>query len=458
MLQKINKKLLTVLSISFFLHLVAVLVATVFVVLHIVRKDDVILEAPSLPQSITPPKTEYQVSLDKLKKKTSPARLSPIVAKTVTDLSAPTITINPQSPVVSVHLNTNADKSFADGFRSLAGSGIGLTTFAKVKLFGIETDGERFFILVDASRDLVTDERGGLPAYHFVKERIVEVIENLPSGVQFNVAVFDNRDVYTFSSEMMRASEENKERLHAWIEPINKETYTGTLGNNANFDSTVEPLFANARFMARALNEAMRQRPDNIFVLTTGWHHMGHMFNIHSDQVAWSEYLRRYHDYSDQEVEEYYAEIYPLWKKYHGEKRDFADKELARENKIREQKGMPARILGTAEFGKYAEGKGFPDWAKYSNGKKFPLPPRVERSHFDDYIDELAKRFYVSEGKTPPRLNNIVFLARDTQDAKQIDQNKNDEAWLRRLAGRYDGKFDKVKLAETIKRTYENTN
>ena len=455
MFKKINKKLLTVLSISFFLHLIAGIVATVWVVINIVTKDEKIFEAPPPAQSITPPKKEYQVSLDKLKKKTSSTKLNPIVAKNISKLNVPSVDVNVQTPNVKVQMNTGTDRGLDAGFTTLGGSGMEFGNFAKIQLFGIESSGERFFILVDASPDMVVDERGGLPAYNYVKDRIVEVIEGLPSGVLFNVGVFDSGRVYTFSSEMMRASEENKQRLDAWIDPINKENYTGTLGNNAKFDNTIEPLLGNAHFMARALNEVMRQGPDNIFVLTTGWHYMGHIFNIHNEREEWGKYLKRYHGYNDKEVTEYYDEIYPLWQKYHQEKRDFGNIELEKENKIRLSKNMPPRVLGSGEIWRYARDKGFPDWAKYSKGKKFPLPPAVERNHFDDYIEELSKKFYVANDKKPPILNTIMFLARDVEDPKLVEQDKNDEKWMRRLAGRYDGKFDKVKLAETIKRTYE---
>lgn len=446
---KINKKLLSVLSISLLVHVVALVILATVIVINIVTREEEIFEAPPVVQSITPPKKQYQVSLEKLKNKTSSAKLNPIAVTTISQVNIPSldVVINP-STKVSVSVASNG---LDNGFSSLgAGSNMNFKDMAEIKLFGIESTGQKFFILIDASANMLFDKRGGIPGYQYVKEKVVEVVDNLPPGVLFNVAFFDSRKVNVLHPEMLRASDQNKARLKAWIEPVNKERVTGAMKGNGDWDRSIEPLKGASTYIPRALNVAMKQKPDNIYLMTTGWGEMGNLYSL-NDRENWGAILKSKHRYSDKDLDYYFNVQVPAWFKGSTLRNNYVNEQLTKINKKREEKGLPPKVLTPKERNEIA--------AKYKSlaelgldpqkRQDFIAPPSINKDMIADYIENLAKEFYLKNDMKPPVLNTIGFFTRNPDD-KTKEVEKSNESWLRSLARKLDGKFDDVRLAKNI--------
>lgn len=447
MFSKINKKLLSVLSISLLVHVVALIILGTVIVINIVTRDEEIFEAPPAVQAITPPKKQYQVSLEKLKNKTSSAKLSPIVTKQISKLNIPSIDVK-VSPSTNTTFSTD-DVGLNKGFSSLGDAGnINFKELAEIKLFGIESTGEKFFILIDASNNMLIDSRGGIPGYKYVKEKVLEVVNGLPSGVLFNVAFYNNTKVDMFSQKMLRASDDNKSRLQAWMAPVNSDSLSKDLNNNAIINSEIEPVAKNLAYTPKALNAAFGQNPDNIFLLTSGWAYMGRLYSIHKDRERWGEYLIKKEGFSNKEVEEYYEKGLPLWDQHSKDRQDHVNAKLNKINAERAKKGLPPKVLNLNEFNKLAAD--FPSFKKYSNGMDFPIPPGIDKDIVQDYINNMVEEFYESKNLKPPVLNTIGFFT-DKPNDKLKEKEKEDASWLRSIARRLDGKFEDVRLAKQIR-------
>ena len=50
---------------------------------------------------------------------------------------------------------------------------------ALFKFFGIKASGNRVIFIIDASRFMLTDEKGGIPAYNKVKDEIAQMMAGL---------------------------------------------------------------------------------------------------------------------------------------------------------------------------------------------------------------------------------------------------------------------------------------
>ena len=458
-----NIKLAFGIGLSLFLHLLLLYILGTIIISHYGEQTEEYFVAIPISKSIKPPKKEYKITLNKKKKNTTSIRPQPMTFKNPANIEV---------PYSIKHAPLNSSKSSfnykdikgldteIDNFSDLKATSKG---FAKLTLFGIDTIGEKFFILLDASPDMLTDELGGMLGYDFVKEEVNRVLGELPQGVLFNFALFDRSKVRVYSEKMILATPDNKKAIEEWIEPVNRERFTGPMGNNMKLDSDIPPLFKNVHSMAKAMQEAMRQQSDNIFILCSGWKNMGTIFNS-KNREQFSEHLRKDHGFSKKEVNLYYGDWQTLlnkrnekYKSYSKKRIKFAEQELLKENQIRAKEGLSPRIIGANTIWRYAIEKGFPHFKEPSYVTKKMLVPRflpVKKRDFEDYLAKMNQRYYPQEEKTEPLINIVLFKAKGLKDKDLIEKQRKESLWFRSLAKQYSGDFSEVKLAEAIIRRY----
>ena len=62
----------------------------------------------------------------------------------------------------------------------------------EIKFMGFKAKAERIIFIIDASRNMLVDAKGGLNSFKIIKEKVYELIGNLPAGSLFNVMLTDD--------------------------------------------------------------------------------------------------------------------------------------------------------------------------------------------------------------------------------------------------------------------------
>jgi hypothetical protein len=346
--------------VSLAIHAVLLVVAISFVAVTVIQKKDTEFEA----KPVNRPKMQLkklQVPVNIQKKRVKQPRLrkrivvQPKLNQNVPDIKMPEIT------------GVKGGLGTASGGFGVSG-GIGFT-MPEVELFGIKSKGEKVFIILDSSADMMYDEMGGIPAYTIIKEELIRILGGLPPTTLFNVIVFDS-DTYMLFPDMTSANSENIAKVKDWLEPLNavntdnagRTRYgTGTLGRGGsrnNEDLKAGEFRGQPRFY-RPVMLAMKNQADSIFLLTYGWDTQAYVTDgVDRDEWYQTSAGRRYL----RNLEE-------------------ARRLLQEENKKRAERGEPPRVLS---------GKSDLLSAYFPNS---PRPPRPQKYRYSakDYIEAMQE-------------------------------------------------------------------
>ena len=311
------------LVVSLAIHVLIIVVALSFVAVTIIQKQSVDFEA----KEINRPKMKLrklQVPVNVKKPPQQPKLRKQIVVKPNVARITPDIKM---PEIVGVKGGLGAG---GGGFGAIEGLGFSMP---EISLFGVKGKGEKIFIILDSSPEMMADEIGGIPAYTIIKQQLVRVLGGLPPTAVFNVAVYEHYRAVMRFPEMVPASAQNVEQVEQWLEPLNavrqgmgdKDYGIRTLGEGGT--KIEENLSAgkveNVMGWYRPAGLAMKQQADTVFVLTCTWgiqwHYLGEMDN---DDWKQSSAGRRW------------QEAYEAGRK-----------KLAEENRQRAEKGDPPRVI-----------------------------------------------------------------------------------------------------------------
>lgn len=266
-----------------------------------------------------------------------------------------------------------------------------------VNFFGIKSKGRRVAFLIDAERYMLTDPRGGYPAYQIVKEEIAGMIGKLGLETFFNVILYEGARVSAFSDKLIPATKANKAQITDWLYPVNRDFEKLGLASinykNNPVTSEIEPV-KNEHLSGylRAVQFAMECDVDAIFCISSGFRSMT--------------YPR-----PKEEVEKLLKEM--KWT----EKDDIANREavakaqawLAKENAARKAKGIPERVI--VGWGEIWRDMGLspiprqrPNW----------LPITAEMR--EDQVKNAMKVLYTAQAKTKPQINFVIFIGKDQDE------------------------------------------
>lgn len=151
----------------------------------------------------------------------------------------------------------------------------------EIDVFGIKGKGEKVFIMLDASDEMMYDEMGGIPAFTIIKEELVKIIDGLPQTALFNVSVFDKWKAYAMFPKLVPANNVNVAKVEEWLKPLNAvrpgmgvdEWGTRTLGVGGMQiqEDFRTGIFKGTESWHRPTMLAMKQQADAVFVLTSWW-------------------------------------------------------------------------------------------------------------------------------------------------------------------------------------------
>jgi hypothetical protein len=308
--------------VSLAVHAIIIVVAISFVAVTVIQKNEVDFKA----QQVKRPKMnlkKLQVPVNVKKPPQQPKLrkqivVAPKIAKVMPDLQMPEIT--------GVKGGMGAGSG---GFGGAASLGFSMP---EINLFGVKSKGEKVFIILDSSEEMMFDEIGGIPAYELIKEEVLGLIGSLPPTAVFNISVYENWNTRLLFPSMVAANPENVKRAETWLKPLNavrpdmggKAYGVATLGpggREVGDDLRVGKIESQELWYRPAML-AMKQQADTVFILTAWWGQQRIAKNDPADGWYETSAGKRWLDYFEK-----------------------AKKMLEEENRQRRAEGRPPRVI-----------------------------------------------------------------------------------------------------------------
>jgi len=406
-------------AVSVLVHLILILVAGSFVAVRYVQKRDtelnVVMREPKLERrQLQMPETLQRV------RKTSrrPKIISTQAAASDTKFSVPDLggiggfdTQSYEAPL---------SRSGYD-FRVLS-KGIGVSA-PDFKFLGIRGEGEKVLFVIDGSADMISESCGGVAACDYIKKELDEVLTELPPSVLFNVMLYDGTTVSEFRSRMVPVSDRNRTALSGWIAPALGGS--GAIGLSAEKNTYIPPVIYETavedetRGWARALQAALEQRPDTVFVVGHDWGR----FTLSEEK--WQRLLRSVmwlfligQDGLDEDGREVRDDMIIQ-----------ASEDIAAEEELQQELNQSPPFL-----------RNLADYIQYSTFQLF------------DHIDTVARQVYEPIQQPSPWVNFIRLVTDEEEGSTSDPANKN----MKDLVACFDGELGFLNGKDAARKMHES--
>ncbi len=324
----------------------------------------------------------------------APARA--ITAAGISSISLPDFESKSDGPIAMDIATTDLGASFAMPFSPKGTS--------QVNFFGIKSQGRRVAFLIDAERYMLTDPRGGYPAYEIVKNEIAGMISKLGLETQFNVILYEGNGVSAYADRLLPATTSNKEKIKDWLSPVN-QTFE-KLGIRSigypiqTVGSEVQPVAAqHLTGYLRAIQFALECDVDAVFIICSGYRSMEIPSEMTKEEKE--KELKKLR-WTDKDM--------LAWQEAGKKGQDW----LAKENAARKAKGIPQRVIvGIGEVWRdmgLTPPRGPPDF-----------DTQVTPEMREDQIKNAVRLHYQAKGKPKPQINFVIFIGKD-QDKDNVSR------------------------------------
>jgi hypothetical protein len=253
-------------------HVLALAVFGGWIIMRSKKEEVTIFRTPPPSRTYEPRKLEHKVKIQKRQRSSSrPSMVPRIVSMKMSQLALPEIKVDPKL----VHT------TFQPKFKAVSGKGLGVGLgtgygtagfgegVSSFNWFGIHAKGERVAVLADVSVSMVEEEKGGVPGFWRVKERINQVVDALNEGSLFNLIVFGDAAA-SMDKQMVIANGDNKKNAKMYLRPFNTEgNYGLTQGNIPASGKGLRSAGGTTR-LDLALTGAFLQGADTILVISDG--------------------------------------------------------------------------------------------------------------------------------------------------------------------------------------------
>lgn len=267
-----------------------------------------------------------------------------------------------------------------------------------VNFFGIKSKGSRIVLVIEAARFMLTDSKGGIPAYEKVKADIEKMLGGLNKTTAFNIVVFEGKKIASYKDELVAASPSNVRQAIEWIEPINKvyeeigirEDYT-----TAPIQEGIEPIpVSDLQHYIKALQRTLEMDVNTVFLLTSGWVHL----HKPMDERELEKFYRE-HSWGEKEEKEWIAAV------------QRAQAWLDKENAARRSKGVPQRVIR--------------DWhelvRELEPGVRRKPSPGYTMEEVEDQVKNAKDFYYRQANKKKPEINVVWFIGEDEEPSINVD-------------------------------------
>ncbi len=302
--------------------------------------------------------------------------------------------------------NVGMDMSFDDGKGDTS----------EVRFFGIRASGNRVIFIIDASRFMLTDEKGGIPAYNKVKDEIAQMLSGLNRQTAFNLMIYDAKKLATFQDELVAATPSNVRQAIEWFDPINKKFETIGLQKGYTsqpVQSGIEPIPVNdLAYYIKASQRALEMDVSTIFVLSDGW-------GWHRKTMEKREYEKwmKKRKWGEKEEVAWRASITK------------AQAWLKQENANRLKKGIPRKVVVSLSG----------IISKIDPTVRHKPTPTYTMEDVEDQLKNAVSMYYRAKNKPRPRFNMVWFVGEDEKPSATV------EAHLKQQTKRNRGKLKVLK-------------
>ena len=324
---------------------------------------------------------------------------------------------------------------------------------SSVNFFGTRGKAEKVVVVVDASKSMLFDDRGGMESYTMVHEDLREVIGNMRSATLFNVVLFDDQQVAMFNPNMIPATPTAKTNVLEWVGGINTNLNLVGLPDGASNYSpkrSYDIPMANNDITGwlKGFQAAIEQKPEIIFVLSADWG------NVTSMNYGISYFLKKdmFKEYQKQRIN-YFLEDEDFKEEWDGY--------LAEFDELRTAAIMMLELENQARFEAEMQPKVVRDWDEIliDNDIEIPTPPMAEDqqaigmmpSETRYTLDEVLESFFVIVMDNYrqlgfPKLNFVLLQGTGSSpDASVSASMMTSDAKFKNLAKMVDARFRYLK-------------
>lgn len=348
--------------------------------------------APPPPEPSPPSQQqEVQLRLDQQQRQTrQPRRV--IQARRVGDMNMPAVDVRLPNLDSRVVMTIGGGRTSVTTDLGRGGIGFEGTT---VDFIGIRAKGERIVFIIDTSRYMMEDQKGGMRAYEIIKEEMVDIVKNLGPATLFNVILYEYRArVTAFRPELVAATPTHKEAFVRWIEPLNADfsNLGARIGDVYELQAPFPPIGDEIQFEWRAFHAAMEMQVDTVFFVGGSWNErMMRPYPEDYDREAY----RRSQGWDEEKQKAWEAAVQRA--------RDWLD----RENAERAKRGMEPMVVQFIHT-----------VVRNNLNDSTPAPPDRPREYWElddlmSHFRRLAIQLYPGEANRPPSFNLILFRGKD---------------------------------------------
>ncbi len=353
--------------------------------------------------------------------------------------------------------------AMVDGVAS-AGAGMSLSVKthlqSDVNFFGISSGGDKIVFVIDATKPMLVDEKGGMFAYNKVKEEIGAMLETLNRGTKFNILVYSGKMVRAFRDELVPGLPSNLRLAMEWLAPLNSDYEN--LGLPSGFGSTIEvteheglPIAAaDVAHYTKCIQKAMEWQAAAIFCISGGYEEMGRSPTPEMIKAMMDDPMPpRRPPQLDPADKQRFENDKAKWDKARATTQEW----LQKENDARREKGLsPKVVLDFNELVKEITGETPPrGQARLNvptdrpNRPAMNLPP-ITFDDIDIHLRKLVIEHYQKQQKNVPSVHMVIFLGED-EDFKDTDKEH-----FSRIVRRNNGKMKMLRglaaLADVTKK------
>ncbi|MFK5920649.1 MAG: hypothetical protein QM496_00605 [Verrucomicrobiota bacterium] len=306
---------------------------------------------------------------------------------------------------------------FGRGFVQTGPGSLDGRSGSEVNFFSIRSRGRRIVFIIEASPYMLTDQKGGIPAYRKVKDEISQMLVGLNQQTAFNMIVYDGKKVATYQDELVEATPSNVRKAIEWFAPINEDfEHIGLSGEHSSraIRSGVEPFLLNdLTHYIKATQRALEMDVDTIFLLSNGW-------GWHRKSMENREYEKwmRKQKWGEKEEAKWAGNV----KK--------ARAWLDQENERRLAQGVPRRVVTSLNE----------IVSELMPGVRHKPGPSYSMEDVQDQLKNSVSLYYRVKGKPRPKFNVVWFVGEDEKPNAAIDahlrhQSKRNRGKMVRLPG-----------------------
>lgn len=401
------------LSLALLAHL-AVIVALSLVAVRIQRP-----EPPQLVVSV-PHEREAELITTRITRPTPEISPSAASAQAVDVIS----TLNQSSDFNVPEVENPADQIVATAMEGIAPIGTGMSfsdqqvRSSDVNFFGLSGSGRKIVFIVDATPEMLVDEKGGMSAYDKVKDEVGIMLASLNRGTEFNILLFQGKDLVAFRDTLVPGLPSNLRQAIEWLAPLNRDY--GALGLRGDFGPTLEVADAGSRpilagdmaHYAKAIQKALEWQASSIFCITAGYRGMSRAPT--PEMLEKLAAMTAAAPPADARAEE-------AWQKAVARTREWLDAE----NTARREKGLDPKVV--ANFNQLVrEVTGATPPQRNNPRAALPAMPPVTPADIEDQVAQLVKEHFRSQSLEDPGIHVVLFLGeREDIDPLHEEHFKN---------------------------------